>query len=118
MKNIEPVNPTSSDNLASEIKDFWTRNVNGERIMGTTISAHERGEEAYFQEIQQQRYRSHRHLLPWMREMRPGSSVLEIGCGIGLDAFQMTKLGLNVTGIDLTEVAIETAKRRFSENGL
>lgn len=39
----------------------------------------------------------------------PGSAVLEYGCGIGSSAFSLAQNGANVTGIDISPVAIATA---------
>ena len=50
--------------------------------------------------------------------MVPGRSVLEIGCGVGLDTFTMAKHGMSITAIDLTDVAIETVKKRFADNDI
>ena len=118
MKKIEPVSPEITPDLTDRIRDFWTRNVNAERLMGATVTSHLRGEQEYFQELEQQRYRSHRHLEPWIRSMQPGRSVLEIGCGVGMDSYRMARHGLRVTGIDLTDVAIDTAISRFTREGL
>jgi ubiquinone/menaquinone biosynthesis C-methylase UbiE len=118
MKKIEPVSPDITPDLTDRIRDFWTRNVNAERLMGATVTAHARGEHAYFEELEKQRYRSHRHLEPWIRSMQPGRSVLEIGCGVGMDSYRMARHGLRVTGIDLTDIAIETARSRFAREGL
>ena len=45
-------------------------------------------------------------------------SILEIGCGIGTDGAQFAKAGADYTGIDLTEAAIDLARRRFAVSGL
>jgi ubiquinone/menaquinone biosynthesis C-methylase UbiE len=118
MKRIEPLEPAAADATASKIRDFWTRNVNSENLFGKAVTTHDRGDADYFIEIEQQRYRSHRHLLPWIRQMQPGRSVLEIGCGIGLDTYKMAQQGLNVTAVDLTDVAVNTARQRFEREGL
>jgi ubiquinone/menaquinone biosynthesis C-methylase UbiE len=39
--------------------------------------------------------------------------VLEVGCGLGTDGAQFAKAGAVYTGIDLTDAAIDLAKRRF-----
>ncbi len=118
MKKIESAHIENSDGLTKEIRDFWSANVNAERLFGKNVSHSVRGTEEYFQDLEQQRYRSHRHLLPWIQSMNLGSDVLEIGCGVGLDSFTMTKLGLNVTAIDLTEVGVATVKNRYESTHL
>lgn len=112
IKNIEPAKAGSAPGLTRRVADFWTRNVNAERIMGRTVSAHERGSEAYFRDLEAQRYRSHRHLSGWIGSMKPGRHVLEVGCGIGLDSAQMVRHGLTVTAMDLTTVGPATARQR------
>ena len=118
MKRIESVDPENSEGLVDEVKDFWSRNINAEKLMGRSVTEHPRGSDGYFADLEQQRYRSHRHLLPWIKAMQPGRSVLEIGCGVGMGSFQMAKHGLDVTGIDLTDVAVAEVRKRFEDNGL
>ena len=47
-----------------------------------------------------------------------GKKVLDVGCGDGLNAMNLAKLGANVTGIDISPGAIEVAKRRAEINGV
>jgi ubiquinone/menaquinone biosynthesis C-methylase UbiE len=47
-----------------------------------------------------------------------GLSVLEIGCGLGTDGAQFAKAGASYTGVDLTDAAIELARKRFELFGL
>ncbi|MEX1013945.1 MAG: class I SAM-dependent methyltransferase [Candidatus Paceibacterota bacterium] len=44
--------------------------------------------------------------------------VLEYGCGPGSAAFDLAKLGANVTAIDISDVAIEMAQKKAAEEGL
>ncbi len=44
--------------------------------------------------------------------------VLDVGCGGGILSESFAKAGARVTGIDLSPVAIETAKRHAEESGL
>ena len=118
MGKIEPPKQENRQGLTEEIRDFWTRNVNAERLLGEKVSSQERGSEAYFAELEAQRFRSHRHLPEWIRSMQPGRSVLEVGSGVGLDTYVMARHGLNVTAIDLTTVAVAQVKQRFERNGL
>lgn len=112
MKPIEPAKLQPAPELVRKVSDFWTRNVNAERIMGRSVSDHERGSGLYFAELEEQRYRYHRHLPAWISSMRPGSEVLEVGCGIGMDSARMAQHGLRVTAVDLTVVGPATANRR------
>jgi len=118
MKKVEPARPEVTPDLTDRVRDFWTRNVNAERLLGKAVTQRERGEREYFDDLELQRYRSHRHLEPWIESMQPGRSVLEIGCGIGMDSYRMAQHGLRVTGIDLTQVAIDTVRARFAREGL
>lgn len=118
MKAIEPAKPGTGPGLTGRIADFWTRNVNAERIMGRAVSGYERGSGGYFRELEAQRYRSHRHLPGWIASMRPGADVLEVGCGVGLDSAAMARRGLKVTAVDLTMIGVATAHRRARDQHL
>lgn len=118
MKEIESTNPKIHAGLTREIRGFWTQHVNAERVYGKTVSTYARGDERYFSDLEQQRYRSHRHLLPWIQSMTPGRTVLEIGCGVGLDSYTMATHGLQVVAVDLTQVAAHTANQRFRNNAM
>lgn len=118
MSRIEDAQVRPQTGLTGRVRDFWTRNVNAERLYGRSVSAHPRGEAGYFADLETQRYRSHRHLLPWIGGMRPGRSVLEIGCGVGLDSYTMARQGLQVTAVDLTDVGVATAAARFARDGV
>ncbi|MGI9294312.1 MAG: class I SAM-dependent methyltransferase [Pseudomonadales bacterium] len=118
MTKIETAHLAADTDLTPSIKSFWTENVNAERIMGREVTSDERGSAQYFQDLTEQRYRSHRHLLPWIKSMQSGRRVLEVGCGVGLDSFTMAQHGLQVTAVDLTDIAVETVKERFKDHGL
>ncbi|MBR9693078.1 class I SAM-dependent methyltransferase, partial [Candidatus Woesearchaeota archaeon] len=45
----------------------------------------------------------------------PGKKVLDLGCGDGFTLAFLAKQGFTVTGIDYSEVGIENAKKRLSE---
>jgi ubiquinone/menaquinone biosynthesis C-methylase UbiE len=47
-----------------------------------------------------------------------GKKVLELGCGIGTDLARFAKGGAQVTAVDLSERAIEMAKKNFELRGL
>ena len=47
-----------------------------------------------------------------------GKSALDLGCGSGTTAFVLSKLGFNVTGVDISETAIGMAKDLALEQSL
>ncbi len=47
-----------------------------------------------------------------------GKSVVELGCGIGLDALEYARHGAKVTGVDLSPVCIKLARKYFSYHNL
>lgn len=118
MAKIEDTNVSDRKGLTGEIRDFWSRNVNAERVFGKEVSSHDRGDERYFNDLEVQRYRSHRHLIPWIQSMAPGTSCLEIGCGIGMDSIKIAGHGLQITSLDLTSVGVATAMHRFRASGV
>lgn len=52
------------------------------------------------------------------RVIRPGSSVLDMGIGEGRNAVFLAKKGYNVTGIDISSVAIKKAHLLAKEQGV
>jgi SAM-dependent methyltransferase len=47
-----------------------------------------------------------------------GQSVLEVGCGAGVDLARFGRGGAAVTGVDLAQSAIELARVNFAQQGL
>jgi len=45
-----------------------------------------------------------------LKGLRSGMSVLDVGCGIGNTSIKLAKRGFNVTGIDISDKRISTAK--------
>ncbi len=55
----------------------------------------------------------------FVSRIRKGERVLDIGCGIGAVAYDLaTRAGAIVDGIDLSEISIAEAKRRFTHSNL
>ncbi len=98
-----------------QVKRFWEAHINNEYYTHYT-----RGSKEYFQEITQKRYRYHYHILDWFDKMATGNrkSLLEIGCGIGIDTVALAQRDFEITAIDLTSAAIEVARRRIDRLGL
>jgi len=69
------------------------------------------------------RYRNPRGLFPkefcfqLLGDLR-GKAILELGCGEGEDAVLLAKLGARVTGLDVSPLSIELARRRAALDGV
>lgn len=50
--------------------------------------------------------------------LKPGESVLDLGCGPGLYASRFARAGMHVTGVDYSRQSIEYASNYARENGL
>jgi 2-polyprenyl-3-methyl-5-hydroxy-6-metoxy-1,4-benzoquinol methylase len=46
--------------------------------------------------------------------LQPGDRILEIGCGIGTIVFELAKQGYDVRGTDISQVAIEYGRGKYS----
>jgi 2-polyprenyl-3-methyl-5-hydroxy-6-metoxy-1,4-benzoquinol methylase len=56
-------------------------------------------------------------LRPWLH-VEPGSSVLDVGCGVGRWSRRLAARGAHVTGVDLSPTMIAEARRRAAAEGL
>ena len=54
----------------------------------------------------------------FVERIRAGEKVLDIGCGGGSVAFSIAETGAMVTGIDIDESLIQTARRRYDRTNL
>jgi SAM-dependent methyltransferase len=52
------------------------------------------------------------------RWLRPGTRVLDVGCGAGTNALFLARSGFVASGVDLAPPAIEAAQRRARQAGL
>lgn len=94
------------------VKDFWNLASCGERIYLKDFTK----EDYLFQA--EQRYKLEPQLRFGEFPKFRGKKTLEIGVGLGADHQQLAESGALLTGIDLTERAIEHTKRRFEIFGL
>ena len=99
-----------SEDLKQRVRAFWQTHP-----CGTKFSDAEIGTPEFFERIEAHRYGKEWHI-PVAANFAAtrGLKVLEIGCGMGTDGAQFAKAGADYTGIDLTEAAIELARKRFA----
>lgn len=73
----------------------------------------------YFEDTSRNRYFVEPHVRDFAQfHLYQGKRVLEIGCGIGIDAAEFAKNGAEYVGLDISENSIKIAQTRFKELGL
>jgi len=100
--------------LKERVRAFWQSHP-----CGTKFSDAEIGTPEFFARIEAHRYAKEWHIseaadFAGARGLR----VLEIGCGMGTDGAQFAAAGADYTGIDLTEAAVDLARKKFAASGL
>src|SRR5437773_9718911 len=56
-------------------------------------------------------------LAPWL-QVRPGTSVLDVGCGVGRWCRELARRGARVTGVDFSPTMIAEPRRRAAARGV
>ena len=100
----------SNSKLKERVRAFWQANP-----CGTKFADAEPGSRRFYELVEQHRYEKEWHI-PGAADFAGarGLHVLEIGCGLGTDGAQFAEAGAHYTGVDLTEAAVELARRRFA----
>ena len=100
--------------LLNEIKEYWNQHIHDLEIV-----QHPVGSQGFFEDLDEYRFDKLRYL-PTVVDFKGynGKKVLEIGCGAGIDLIRFARGGAEVTGVDLSETAIDLAKKNFQINGL
>ena len=109
-----PSQKPGGEELKERVRVFWQAHP-----CGTKFSDAEIGTPEFFERVEAHRYEKEWHI-PAAADFTNtrGLRVLEIGCGMGTDGAQFAKAGANYTGIDLTDAAVELARKRFQVSGL
>ncbi|HEX6715860.1 MAG TPA: class I SAM-dependent methyltransferase [Pyrinomonadaceae bacterium] len=101
-----------SDNnatLKERVRAFWQANP-----CGTKFADAPPGSRRFYELVEEHRYKKEWHIAAAAGFAQTKNlNVLEVGCGLGTDGAQFAKAGANYTGIDLTDAAVELARRRF-----
>ena len=102
------------DPLLISIRDYWN-----EHIHDLEVATQPLGSIGFFDELDEYRFDKLRYL-PQLVDFSDyeGKSLLEVGCGVGIDLVRFAKGGTDVTGIDLAEVSIDLARKNFKQRQL
>jgi ubiquinone/menaquinone biosynthesis C-methylase UbiE len=101
--------PEQNDNLKERVRAFWQANPCGVKFAEAAP-----GTRRFYELVEAHRYTKEWHI-PIAADFGStrGLQVLEIGCGLGTDGAQFAEAGADYTGVDLTEAAVELARKRF-----
>ena len=99
----------TNSQLKDRVRAFWQ-----EHPCGTKFADAPPGSRKFFELVEAHRYQKEWHIpaaagFTHAKNLR----VLEIGCGLGTDGAQFAQAGADYTGIDLTDAAVDLARRRF-----
>ncbi|MEW6319921.1 MAG: class I SAM-dependent methyltransferase [Acidobacteriota bacterium] len=100
--------------MIDEIQRYWNA-----RIHDLDMTDHPVGTREFFDDLDEYRF-DKLHYLPRLVDFDgfAGRRLLEVGCGIGTDLVRFARGGARVTGVDLSQTAIDLAARNFSLHGL
>jgi len=95
--------------LKDRVRAFWQ-----EHPCGTKFADAEPGSRRFYELVTEHRYEKEWHI-PAAAGFAESKNlrVLEVGCGLGTDGAQFAKAGADYTGIDLTQAAVDLARRQF-----
>lgn len=104
----------SSGSLKDKVRAYWDNEP-----CGTNRPTSEKGTLAYFEEIEEYRYRVEPFIHSFVQFTRWHSKkTLEVGCGAGTDTLQFARAGANHYAIDISPNSVELTKKRLEFYGL
>ena len=97
-----------------DVRAYWDHHIHD-----LEITRHPVGSRGFFDDLDQYHFEKLHHLLRLVAfDGYRGRSVLEVGCGAGVDLARFARGGAEATGVDLSPSAIELARANFSQQGL
>lgn len=97
-----------------EVRSYWDRHIHD-----LDVSRQPVGSRGFFDDLDQYHFEKLHHLLRLVPfDGRRGQTVLEVGCGAGVDLARFARGGALVTGVDVAPSAIALARANFEQLGL
>lgn len=103
--------------LNDEVRSYWEQEACGtqKKVVGEV----EKFSREWFEKVETHRYQVEPFIHSVVQFTRHhGKKLLEVGVGAGTDHLQWARAGLDCHGVDLTDEAIETTRRRLEVYGL
>jgi SAM-dependent methyltransferase len=97
-----------------DVRGYWDRHIHD-----LEISTHPPGTRGFFDDLDQYHFEKLHHL-PRLVDFDGygGRSVLDVGCGAGVDLARFARGGAAATGVDISPAAIALARTNFEQQGL
>src|SRR5258707_12242738 len=96
------------------VREYWNTHIHD-----LEITSHPVGSRGFFDDLDQYHFEKLHHLLRLVDfDGYRGRTVLEVGCGAGVDLARFARGGALVTGVDLSTSAVEVARANFEQQGL
>ena len=98
-----------SQTLTDRVRKYWTDNLHDSAIVRHPVGTRE-----FFEDLDEYHFDKQRHLAnvldySYYRQKK----VLDLGCGVGVDLARFAKAGAQAIGVDISERAINLAKKNF-----
>jgi ubiquinone/menaquinone biosynthesis C-methylase UbiE len=104
----------SSVEQKRRVREYWEAEP-----CGSEHATAPEGSPEFYAEVERKRYELEPYIARYADfEGARGLRVLEIGVGLGTDFVNFARAGAKVTGVDLTEHAVELVRRRLDLEGL
>lgn len=106
--------PRLRDATLEAIRLYWNEHIHDLAVAKSPI-----GSAGFFDELDEYRFDKLRYL-PEVVDFSAyaGKTMLEVGCGVGIDLVRFARAGAAVAGVDLAEVSIDLARKNFAAHGL
>jgi ubiquinone/menaquinone biosynthesis C-methylase UbiE len=102
----------NNKSLLNSIATYWD-----EHIHDLAITTYPIGTQGFFRQLDEYRYEKLNYLKRLVVfDAYRGKNLLEVGCGAGIDLQQFARGGAKVTGIDLSQMAIDLARKNFEQS--
>ncbi len=104
----------SATSLSTQIANYWN-----EHIHDLALTTQPVGSAQFFAELDAYRYEKLDYLPRLVNfEAYRGKKLLEVGCGAGIDLVRFARAGAQVSGIDLSQTAIDLARKNLQSSRL
>ena len=108
------MHPSPQRTLKDEVRAFWNR-----QSCDTAVATARKFSREYFEEIESYRYADQPFIHSFAQFSRyHDKKVLEVGFGAGTDFIQWLRAGARVSGVDLTQEALDNLTHRMQVYGL